>query len=75
MVMLFGWEGDCRPGSLLPGMTSKVSGGLTAYTLGSALGHTLKNEYGRALPFYLPYRWGFPSVLLSVACTVSVQAM
>ena len=43
-------------GSLLPGIwrdSLHVTCGLTACTLGSALGPTLGNEYGKTLPFTL----------------------
>jgi len=39
-------------GSLPPGMTLKVTCGMTACTPGLAPGPTLGNEYGRNLPFY-----------------------
>jgi len=40
-------------GSLLLGGWLKVTCGLTACTLGSALGPTLGYEYDRTLPFFL----------------------
>jgi len=36
-------------GSLLPGMTYKVTCRLNTCTMGSAMGSTLTNEYGRTL--------------------------
>jgi len=48
-------------GSLLPEMTLKVTCRLTACTLGSALGPTLGNEYGKTfLPLLLPEQNGHP---------------
>ena len=38
-------------GSRPPGGWLQVTGGLTAYTPGSAPGPTLSNEYGKTLPF------------------------
>jgi len=40
-------------GSLPPSGWLKVTCGLTVCTLGSALGPTIGNQYGRTLPFYL----------------------
>jgi len=39
-------------GSLLTGGWLKVTCGLTACTMGSALGRTLGNKYGRTLPLH-----------------------
>jgi len=47
-------------GSLLPGIwrdSLHVSCGLTACTRGSALGPTLRNEYGKTLPFFTLPEW------------------
>ena len=47
-------------GSLLPGIwrdSLQVSCGLTACTRGSAPGPTLRNEYGKTLPFFTLPEW------------------
>ena len=61
-------------GSLLPGKRLKVTCGLTACTPGSAPGPTLGNEYGRTLPFTLPFRRQtdrVPQTLFAIFCTIS----
>jgi len=75
-VMLYGWEGNRRPGVkylLQPtaGWMTEVTCGLTAYTPGSAPGPTLGNEYGKPftvfiakqVPQYTRYRGTFLSYL------------
>jgi len=69
------WLGRClldSNGSLsLDGCLKVTCGLLTACTLESAPGPTLGNEYGRTLPFHLPYDITFVCLLQTVSFTAT----
>ena len=72
-MTLFGWEGNRRPGGSPPaGEWLKVTCGLTACTLGSALGPTLGNEYGRIFAVFTVRRYA-SAVYAVVFVFVSVR--